>query len=89
MKKKAYKIKTKADIDINSWGIYGAYSAPRAKTLCMSSLWESYPNSNYSWITSCRRAPEYDDLVNEYSGCVAWKQGAECWEQDKGHWYEN
>ena len=84
---KAYIIKTKIDIDNSSWGIYSGKTAPKVKTYVMSSLKDIYRESNYSWITSCRRIPEYDNLAQKYDGCIAWKQGTEHWEQDKGHWY--
>lgn len=92
--KKAYQISCKKSNKPGEWGIYSGENAAKAKTIFMVDLKENYPESNYSWITTCRRIPEYDELANKYSGCIAWKMQCwdrdiwERWEQDKGHWYE-
>ena len=83
---KAYKI---TQHDYNGFGIYIAESAGKAKTQYMYSLWDVYPEADYSWLKSCRRAPEYDYLwtIAPGRGCVAWSDGNENWQEDKGHWY--
>jgi hypothetical protein len=89
LKRKAYQIRVeRADIDNNSWGVYSACTPGKAKSVCLSGLKEAYTDATFAWITTCRRAPEYDTLAEKYPGCIAWKQGREHWEQDKGHWDE-
>jgi hypothetical protein len=84
-KLKAYKIITH---DLGGFGIYIATSAGKAKTLCMQGLHDAYPKADYSWFKSCRRVPKYDYLAPTAKGCVAWKDGNENWQLDKGHWYD-
>lgn len=86
---KAYKIKTNFDENKDSWSIYSAENAGKAKTSILYSIKDGiYSGANYSSIYFCRRAEEYDGLASKYLGCIAWKQGNENWQQDKGHWYD-
>jgi hypothetical protein len=84
---KAYRITTILN-DEGSFGVYSAETPARAKTMVVSAMREAYSDANYPWITSCRRAPEYDALAEKYRGCIAWKEGFEHWEQDRGHWWD-
>ncbi len=84
---KAYRIYTCAHNE-GDYGIYGARSAGKAKTMCMSGLGNAgYNDASYAWIKSCRRAPEYDNLARTLGGCIAWKDGREHWDLELGHWY--
>jgi hypothetical protein len=91
--KKAYKITTKAN-EIGEWLIYSGENAGKVKTFCVNHMKEAYSDATYSWINSCKRIPEYDELANKYNGCIAWKIKAsdqiswERWEQDKSNWFE-
>jgi hypothetical protein len=85
---KAYKIKSKLDTTKESYGIYSAENAGKAKTSLIRSAQDAYKDVNYSYIISCRRAPEYDALASKYRGCIAWRDDKEYFEQDKGHWWE-
>jgi hypothetical protein len=84
---KAYRIVTKANP--NMWTVYSAPTSGKAKTSCFYRLREAYYAATYAWISSCRRAPQFDSLAEKYSGCIAWRDHTgENWEQDKGHWYD-
>lgn len=85
MANKAYQITTSAD---EGFGIYSARTAGKAKTMAVTALQDAYPKANYSWITSCRRNPEYDELAMKYPGCIAWEHNGEHWQQDKGRWWD-
>ena len=70
------------------YSVYLAESAGKAKTLLMHSLRDVYQNADYSWITSCCRAPEFDYLAKEnHKKCVAWVDGKERWQAGRGHWW--
>lgn len=84
---KAYKIETKID---SGFSIYIAESAGSAKTLAVSSMREGWRDATYSWVTSCRRAPEFDYLApNNDNACVAWSHEGERWQIDRfpSHWW--
>ena len=83
---KAYKIQTKID---SGFSIYIAENAGSAKTRAVSSMCDSYRDANYSWVTSCRRAPEFEYLaLNNENSCVAWSsEEGERWQIDRGHWW--
>lgn len=82
---KAYKIQTKG---FDGFGIWLEESAGKAKSIAMCSLHDAYPDANYSWFTSCRRAPEFDYLADKGPGCVAWQSDIEHWQIDRvpSHW---
>jgi hypothetical protein len=87
---KAYKIETRAH-EIGSWSIYAGETRGRATYRCILALKAVYSKVDFTWINSCRRAPEYDDLCNRVLaplGCVAWKHGNQRWEWGKDEWYE-
>lgn len=48
---------------------------------------DAYLESGYPWIETCRRAPEFDHLAKDGPDCVAWAEGSERWQIDKGHWH--
>jgi len=83
---KAYKIKTKARSQ-NSYSIYVAESAGKAKTKVVQSMSDVYDGVDYSWITSCCRAPEFDAMAEKKRECVAWVDENERWQKDRGHWF--
>ena len=83
---KAYKIKTKARSE-NSYSVYVAENAGRAKTKVVQSMSDVYDGVDYSWITSCRRAPEFDHLANGRLECVAWVDGNERWQINHAVWF--
>lgn len=85
---KAYKIHLKVYEYKDDFVIVSAKNAGRAKTIVINGLREQYLYENYSCITYCRRSYEYDPLAQKWDGYIAWKQGRENWEQDKGHWFE-
>ena len=87
---KAYRITTKPDDHPTDWTIYSAKSAGRAKTLCVRSMQSAYLEANYSWITSCRRCPEYDALAANDERCIAYKVGREGYEynHEPNYWTE-
>jgi hypothetical protein len=86
-KRKAYKIVTTIHNE-GDWGVYGAETRAKANTLVFRAMLNIYTDASYAWIKSTKRAPEYDELCNKYPGCVAWKEGMERFEQDKGTWRE-
>jgi hypothetical protein len=82
---KAFKIKTQLD---RGFSIQIAETAGSAKSQVVRELQDCYRNATYSWITSCRRVPEFDYLVDiGHSGCVAWSHEGERWQIDRGHWW--
>ena len=83
---KAYKIETNAHLGFT---VYVAENAGRAKTKVIYHLGEFFQGVDYSWITSCHRAPEFDYLANRENEdqCVAWKHAGERWQIDRGHWW--
>lgn len=83
----AYKIVTTID-EKNGFGIYISPNAGRAKTRAVFAMRDSYSKATYSWIKFCRRAPEFDYLESRGSGCVAWTDGHENWQIDRGHWWD-
>jgi len=85
LSRKAYKISTKAHNE-GGYCIVSARSAGEAKSMIISDMQDAYDKPTYSWIISCRRAPEYDDLAHQWKGCIAWHDYGENWEQDRGSW---
>lgn len=84
---KAYKIETKVD---PGFSIYIAENAGSAKTRAVSSMRDAYRDANYSWVTSCHRAPEFDYLApNNENACIAWSHEGEHWQIDRSpsHWW--
>lgn len=84
---KAYKIETKID---RGFSIYIAENAGSAKTLAVSSMREGWRDATYSWVTSCRRAHEFDYLApGNDNSCIAWSHEGERWQIDRfpSHWW--
>ena len=88
-KLKAYKIFHTAGNE-GDWTVYGAETRAKANTKAFMSMRSVFTDASYAWIKTTRRAPEYDELANKYPGfhAVAWKEGREYFEQDKGTWRE-
>jgi hypothetical protein len=82
--RKAYKIITRIH-EPGDWSIYSGKTAGEAKTTCLYGMLDAYQDATYAWITSCRRAPEYDQHAEKYGGCVAWKNGMESFDIKLGH----
>ena len=71
---RAFKIVVSSVDNPGSFGVYIAESASKAKTMVFYGLLEAgYAGANYSWITSCRRAPKYDCFADKGPGCAAWR----------------
>jgi len=85
---KAYRIKTRLDEDADDFVIYSAPSAGQAKRMAVMGMRDSHPDANFPWITSCRRAPEYDELAKKLNGCICWRAGREWWHLEQGHWWD-
>lgn len=87
--RKAWRITTKAHND-GGYSIVSDRTAGEAKTHEVNSIREAYCNANYSWVISCRRAPEYDELARTWPGTIAWRDPVdrESWEIDRGHWHD-
>ena len=83
--RKAWRIATKAH-DEGGFSIVSERCAGRAKTLEVYAMRDGYDKATHAWITSCRRAPEFDALAKKYKGTIAWHMDGENWEQDRGHW---
>ncbi len=86
--RKAWRITTTAD-GIRGFSIVSAINPGKAKTTVINQIREAYYKGTYSWIISCRRAPEYDELAHKYSGTIAWHHDRENWEQDRGRWSDS
>ena len=86
---KAYRIVT-TQHSAGGFSIYAAENPGKAKTRCIYGLQDSYSAATYAWITSCRRAPEWDYLAaakQEYRGVIARSSDGDNWQADRpGNW---
>jgi hypothetical protein len=85
---KAYRIETTILV-AGSWHIYSGENAAKAKYWCIRQMRQAGYKADFSWIVSCKRASQYDELCVKYpTQVVAWKDGPHRFQIEEGEWYQ-